>query len=203
MVEPAAASAPAPVGDRLRAEIERFGYYPELVVDALMTVVVDERIENFFVHHETMFDHDEVRRHLTVLVRTPTRLVLTHADDFPHSMSNHVAPESTLASVTTDAVRLRDITSFGLSRMVENPHAPIAEQQLRELILNVQWGFIHRIDIGPATCADPNCEIDHGLSGTTTGDDLAIRVSAAAEGPVAVQRLTTFAQELSLAIAHA
>ncbi len=67
----------------LRAEIERAGYFPSLVADALDAAVAGDEIEAFVVHQETTFDSEEVRRHITVLVLTPGRLVLGHADDHP------------------------------------------------------------------------------------------------------------------------
>ena len=67
----------------LRSAIERAGYYPELVADAVDAAVAGEQVEAFVVHQETTFDSDEVRRHITVLVLTPGRLVLGHADDHP------------------------------------------------------------------------------------------------------------------------
>ncbi len=65
----------------LRAAIDRTGYYPEVVADGVASAGAGERISAFFVHHEPTFDHDEVRRHLSVLVLTPTRLILTHTDE--------------------------------------------------------------------------------------------------------------------------
>jgi hypothetical protein len=49
----------------------------------------------------------------------------------------------------------------------------------------------------PAQCADPECEADHGYAGTLTADDFSMRVSAAADGADAVQRLLDFARALS------
>ena len=67
----------------LRSAIERAGYYPELVADAVDAAVAGEDVEAFVVHQETTFDSEEVRRHITVLVLTTGRLVLGHADDHP------------------------------------------------------------------------------------------------------------------------
>lgn len=52
------------------------------------------------------------------------------------------------------------------------------------------------MDLEPATCADPDCEADHGFSGTLIGDDLTVRVSAAADGPERTARLVEFATRL-------
>ena len=56
---------------------------------------------------------------------------------------------------------------------------------------------IGRVDLEPAGCADPQCEADHGYTGTLAGDDFSLRVSTAADGPEAVQGLLAFAASLS------
>ena len=65
----------------LRAAIDRTGYYPEVVGEGVQAAVAGEQVVSFFVHHEPTFEHDEVRRHLSVVVLTPTRLVLAHTDE--------------------------------------------------------------------------------------------------------------------------
>ena len=75
---------------------------PELVVDVLDVALADEEVVAHLVHPETTFDAAEVRRHVTVLVLTPTRLVVAHVDDHPAD-SEH---PSASASATTEAVPL-------------------------------------------------------------------------------------------------
>ena len=65
----------------LRRAIDRTGYYPEVVADGVDAAVAGEQVVSFYVHHEPTFDRDEVRRHLSVVVLTPTRLVLAHTDE--------------------------------------------------------------------------------------------------------------------------
>ena len=62
----------------LRAAIDHTGYYPEVVADAVAAALADEPVVSFYVHHEPTFGRDEVRRHLSVVVLTQTRLVLLH-----------------------------------------------------------------------------------------------------------------------------
>ena len=58
--------------DGLRAAIERSGYYPGLVTDAVSSALGPEPIVSYVVVHDAMFDPGmEVRRHITVLVLTP------------------------------------------------------------------------------------------------------------------------------------
>ena len=65
----------------LTRRIEKAGYYPELVADSLDLALAGEDVAAHLVHAETTFDSDTVRRHLSVLVLTATRLVFVHADD--------------------------------------------------------------------------------------------------------------------------
>jgi hypothetical protein len=65
----------------------------------------------------------------------------------------------------------------------------------------VGWGAVRRIDLELATCSDPQCEADHGYTGTLVGDDLTVRMSVAADGPDRVARLMRFASSLQRAAA--
>ena len=70
--------------DGLRSAIERSGYYPGLVADAVSSALGSEAVVSFFVHHDALFDPAmEVRRHMSVLVLTPTRLIYSHTDENP------------------------------------------------------------------------------------------------------------------------
>src|SRR5919112_652987 len=124
----------ADVSGELRKAIHRTGYYPEVVADGVFAAAGGEDVMSYFVHHETTFDHEEVRRHLTVLLLTPTRLI---------------------ANPTSGAT-------------------PAAEA-----VLTIGWGGVSRVDLEPAGCSDPQCEADHGYTGTFAGEDYNLRVSAA------------------------
>lgn len=65
----------------LRAAIERSGYYPALVAEAVEAAVGGEPISSYLVHQETTFDSNEVRRHVTVLVLTHNRFIVSHTDE--------------------------------------------------------------------------------------------------------------------------
>ena len=69
------------VCSQLRTRLEECGYYPDLMMDSIEIALGGEELEDFVVHHEPTFSMDEVRRHLTVLALTPTRLVIGHTDD--------------------------------------------------------------------------------------------------------------------------
>jgi hypothetical protein len=42
--------------DGLRSAIERSGYYPGLVADAVSSALGSEAVVSFFVHHDALFD---------------------------------------------------------------------------------------------------------------------------------------------------
>src|SRR5690348_14195201 len=103
----------------LRSAIERSGYYPALVSEAVATAVGPEPITSYLVHQETTFDANEVRRHVTVLVLTATRFVVSHTDEQTADANNPVP----YATTSTEAVRLDRINSVVVSRTVANPES--------------------------------------------------------------------------------
>ena len=174
---------------QLRAAIERTGYYPDVVADAVSDAVAGEAVESYFVHHEPTFDHDEIRRHLTVLVLTPSRLVLVHTDE--HGGDEELPEPYT--STSTESIRLGAVTSVAVTRLTTST----VPARLAEVNLALSWGAMARLDLEPARCGDPECEADHGYTGTVGGDDFTLRVSAAADGPAAVSDLLGFAAAVS------
>ena len=102
----------------LRAAIERSGYYPGLVADAVSSALGSEDVVSYVVHHDAVFDPAmEVRRHMTVLVLTPTRLVHSHTDENPAEEPGE-RPE---AETNTEAVRFSRISSVAVTRVVPDP----------------------------------------------------------------------------------
>jgi hypothetical protein len=182
----------------LRRAIDRCGYYPAVVADAVESALADEPVYSFVLHHEPTFDHDEVRRHVTVLALTPSRLLVAHTDEHP---PDDLLP-APYASTSTEAVPLNRIGSVAMTRMVANPATESPSQLppgVSEAVLTVGWGAVRRVDLEPAGCPDPDCEADHGYSGMLAAEDFALRISSSADGPEAVQRLLAFAGALSAA----
>lgn len=175
----------------LRAAIDRSGYYPEVVADAVAEAVGGEDVVSFYVHHEPTFERDEVRRHQSVIVLTPTRLILAHTDE--HT-GDDLLPEP-YTSTSTEAVNLGSVTSVVVTRMTTSPSQ--GPRPPAEAVLTIGWGGVHRVDLEPAGCNDPQCEADHGYTGVLASDDFSLRVSAAADGPHAVEGLLSFAASLS------
>ena len=179
----------------LRREIDRVGYYPTVVADAVESALAGEQVKAFVVHHEPTFDRDEVRRHVTVLVLTPSRLLVAHTDEHP---PDDLLP-APYASTSTEAIPIHRIGSVAVTRMVANPAESGPEPGVTEAVLTVGWGAVNRVDLEPATCGDPDCVADHGYSGTFAAEDFALRISSSADGQGAVERLLEFAHALNVA----
>lgn len=186
------------VADTFRLEIERTGYYPGLVADSLATALGGEDLLAYAVHHEATFDRDELRRHITVLALTDTRLIAAHVDEHPPPEGSHEPPS---ASASTEAVRLQKVDSVVVTRVIPDPAKYVAGSAPAEVVLTIGWGAVSRLDLEPATCGDPQCEADHGFTGSAANDDLTLRVSAAADGAHGVTQLLDFAEALAQATA--
>jgi len=175
----------------LRQAIEHTGYYPEVVRDGVQAAVSGEQVVSYYVHHEPTFERDEVRRHLTVVVLTPSRLILAHTDE--HAPDD-LLPEP-YTSTSTEAITLSSVRSVVVTRMTANPSD--GPSRPAEAVMTVGWGGVSRIDLEPAGCSDPQCDADHGYTGVFASDDFSLRVSAAADGGDAVGGLLSFAESLS------
>src|SRR5260370_16252758 len=102
----------------LRSAIERSGYCPGVVADAVSAALGHEPVVSYFVHHDALFDPGmEVRRHMTVLVLTPSRLVYSHTDEHPADDADS-RPQ---AETSTQAVRFAQLSSVAVPRLVPPP----------------------------------------------------------------------------------
>jgi hypothetical protein len=175
--------------------IDNTGYYPQVVSAGVRAAVAGEEVGSYLVHHEPTIDRDEVRRHITVVVLTGTRLILCHTDE--HAPDD-LLPEP-YTSTSTEAIRLSTVRSVVVNRMVANPEslAGGSEPTPSEAVLTIGWGGVSRMDLEPAGCSDPECEADHGYTGVLASDDFSLRVSSAADGQDKVDELLDFAENLS------
>lgn len=175
----------------LTREIDDCGFFPQLVSDSVARALGAEPVEAYLVHHETTFAHDGLTRHLSVLVLTPTRLVVGHTDDHTDD------PNGGAAISSTEAVPLRLLGAVAMSRVVARPERFGTNQaDVIETWLTLSWNTMRKIDVEPASCGDPDCEADHGYTGTDMAEDMVIRMSPAADGPEQVNRLIAFGTAL-------
>ncbi len=185
--------------------IERAGYYPALVVDVVSAALAGEDVRSHLVHLETTFDRDVIRRHVTVLVLTSSRLVIAHADDHADETSGGAdapagAGEGEVATATTESIPLSAVRGVMLTHVVADPQNYVPGTLGRELTLTLGWGAVSRVDLLPATCGEPGCDADHGYDGTISSDDIALRVSATADGDQALRQAIAFAHALSASL---
>ena len=145
------------------------------------------------MHHEATFVGEEVHRHLTVLVLTETRLVVGHVDE---STDNPAGRLQAISS--TEAVPVSRLSSVTLTRVLDEPERGAG--RVAEIWLAIGWGTMRRVEMEPAQCPDPSCELDHGYSGSLVADDLTVRMSPAADGEASVQALASFAATLQHAV---
>jgi len=184
----------------LRAAVERSGYYPGLVTDAVASALGSEPVTAFFVQHDAIFDPGmEVRRHMTVLALTPSRLVYSHTDEHPAD-----EPQSRpRAETSSEAVRFSRVTSVSLTRVVPDPASYVPGVTMpSEVILTIGWNVLSHVELEPAHCGDESCEADHGYLGTITADDLTLRISEDADGADAIRQVLAFASALNDATAR-
>ncbi|EPH02886.1 hypothetical protein HMPREF1531_02202 [Propionibacterium sp. oral taxon 192 str. F0372] len=168
------------------------GFYPGLVADSAALALGGEPVEGFLVHHEATFAHDALGRHISVLVLTPTRLVVVHTDDRTDDQGKSAAISS------SETVSLDSIRSVALTRAVSAPEAfGTSGCEVTETWLSVVWGNLNKIDLEPASCGDPNCDADHGYAGAGVAEDLVIRISATGDGNDSVAQLVAFATQLT------
>src|SRR6201998_3720278 len=130
----------------LRAAIERSGYYPGLVTDAVASALGREPVTAFFALHDAIFDPGmEVRRHMTVLALTPTRLVYSHTDEHPAE-----DPQSRpRAETSTEAIRFNRVSSVSLTRVVPDPASYVVGVTMpSEGLLTICWRGLSRLELG-------------------------------------------------------
>ena len=159
-----AMAPPAPLPPDLTRAIQRAGYYPALVADVVQAALAGDEVVSHLVHQETTFDHDVVRRHITVLALTSSRLVIAHADDHADERTGN----EEVATATTESVPLSAVRGVMLTHVVPKPQDYDPGSLGREITLTLGWGAVSRIDLLPATCADPNCDAEHGFEGTVS-----------------------------------
>lgn len=181
----------------LAKEIELCGFYPDLVLDSVRVALGNQPLLDHLVHHEATFINSEIHRHLTVLALTPTRLLVGHTDENP--LDQGVQAVSSVESVSLDK-----IYSVVLTRVVQDPERfASGGAALFETWLSLAWGALRRVEMEPATCADPDCAGDHGYSGSSAAEDLTIRMSEAADGAQNTAKLVAFSAGLQSAVGAA
>lgn len=171
----------------LKQQITACGFFPQLISDSVGLAVGEEPVEAYLVHHEATFAHEGFGRHLSVLVLTASRLVVCHTDESAED------PAMPAAISSTESVPMRAMGTVALTRVIAHPEQFGSEAApLVETWLTLNWQTVRKVDLEPASCGDPSCEADHGLTGSSMAEDMVIRMSVTADGPDQVARLVRF-----------
>lgn len=174
--------------ERLKVDIDRRGFFPEISYAEVRQALSEEPIIDFLLHNEATFAHEQIGRHMTVLVLTETRFLCCHIDeqnDYPTQLG---------AVITTDVLPLSELGAVTVTKVMA-PDSSDA-MMIKEAWLTLGWRNVRRIDLEPAGCPDPNCDADHGYTGVSDSEDMVIRMSDAADGADEVANLVRFASQL-------
>lgn len=170
----------------LRHELRRAGYFPQTAASCIERSLRGAPVSGYLVRPETTFDGAEVRRHLTVLALTPRHLIVSHLDD---DQADELNPSQVV--VTTERVRLSRIATTGMSQVFDT-EGTAARAREAEVTLGITWGGSRRVELERGWCDDPECQADHGWTGTVAPSDIALRVSALADGEGAIAQALDF-----------
>src|SRR5699024_6308229 len=92
----------------LAIDIERAGFYPQLVADVMGQQLGERKILSHYVHVETHFGYDDLHRHITVLVLAQGNVLSAlHLNDLQDDLDD--GPPR--AAVATDLGPLSSISS--------------------------------------------------------------------------------------------
>lgn len=181
-----------PHGQTLHQDIERAGFYPQLVHDVVADALDGVIPDSHLVQLETTFDRDEIHRHITVLVLAEGALHITHVDDQQYDEAGH----EVMALVSTESVAATSVHSVTLTYAYYKPQQYEPGHPVSEVNLSVAWTGTRNLDLQPAGCEDPQCEADHGYTGMSAVQDVVLRISAEADGVEAVEGAREFARSL-------
>lgn len=173
--------------ERLKCDIDQRGFFPELIYAEVCQVLNGEPIIDFLLHNEATFAHEQIGRHMTVLVLTQTRFLCCHIDE------QNENPNQLGAVITTDVLPVSELGAVTVTKVMGFKSNTTT---IKEAWLTLGWRNVRRIDLEPASCADPNCDADHGYTGISDSEDMVIRISDAADGANEVANLVRFASQL-------
>ncbi|MDO4251682.1 MAG: DUF5998 family protein [Rothia sp. (in: high G+C Gram-positive bacteria)] len=179
----------------LEESINRLGFYPDLVKEAVADGILGQEPEAHLVQLETHFESAQVHRHITVLALAGNYLLVSHLDDQQLDDS----ADAVVAHVSVETLPVSAIDSMTLNYSYPQPHNYLPGVQPSEISLMVSWSGGQRLDIQPADCPDPGCSADHGYAGLASREDVVMRISATADGPELVAQARKFARALRAA----
>ena len=138
-------TSPSALPQALRDRVDECGFFPELVEDSVSTALGDETVVDFLVPHEATVGPEGIIRHLTVLVLTPGRLIVSHTDEETDARG------ADTAVTTSESVPLWLLGVITVSRVLSHPERyGSAEASVVETWLTLTWDAVRRLQIVPA-----------------------------------------------------
>lgn len=181
----------------LALDIQRAGFYPQLVANVMGQQLGDREILSHYVHVETHFGYDLLHRHITVLVLAEGNvLAALHLND----LEDELDQGTPRASVATEIIPLSKVASCVVTTGYDNPQNYEPDQPPSEVTLVLSWAGGARLEFVPNVCEDPECDADHGYLGTRLAEDLVLRIAGKADGQEAVNKALAFSRTLRDAI---
>lgn len=181
----------------LAQDIQRAGFYPQLVANVMGQQLGEREILSHYVHVETHFGYDDLHRHITVLVLAEGNvLAALHLNDLEDELDQGTAR----ASVATEIIPLSKIGSCVVTTGYDHPQEYQPGQPPSEVTLVLSWAGGARLEFVPNLCDDPDCDVDHGYMGTRVAEDLVLRIAGKADGQSAVDKALAFSRRLRDAI---
>lgn len=182
-------------GKALARDIQRAGFYPELVLDAVAEALEGLEPTSHLVQVETHFDQNEVHRHITVLVIAGEYLFVAHLDD----QSLDDSGQQIIAHVSVETLHVSKLTTLSVSYSYPQPQNYAPGHPLSEVSLLIAWTGSHRLDIQPVDCTESGCDAHHGYTGVVPQEDILLQVSTSAHGVEATEQARNFARALRAA----
>ena len=103
----------------LAHDIERAGFYPQLVANVMGQQLGERQILSHYVHVETHFGYDDLHRHITVLVLAEGNvLAALHLND----LEDELDAGTPRASVATEIIPLSKVGSCVVTTGFDDPH---------------------------------------------------------------------------------
>src|SRR5699024_7800969 len=130
----------------LALDIERAGFYPQLVADVMVQQLGDREILSHYVHVETHVGYDDLNSHITVLVLASGNvLAALHLND----LQDEVPGGPPRASVATEIVPLSKIGSCVVTTGYDDPQHYEPGEAPSEVTLVLSWAGGARMEFVP------------------------------------------------------
>lgn len=167
-------------------------FYERLVLHSLTNLRGNRELEAFLLDSSTSFENDGLVRQQLILMLTQTDLMVCYIEeiaDLPDSDSK--------LRISTEIVPIQKLGPFQVQRYYSNPgRFGSADSYLNEVVLSLSWTRTQAIDIGPASCDDPECTNEHGYTGQSRLGDYSAKYSRKLDNQYWIEHAEKFATTL-------